>query len=113
PPGALLGERLLHTTSRPQAWPQWAARHALRAGALRYGDAFPHLYYLLEAAASGLGVAIAPRQLVAEDLASGRLLAPWGFSRTSGSWALCAPGRGIDTRLATLAQWLQAELAAA
>ncbi|MET1024270.1 MAG: LysR family transcriptional regulator [Pseudoxanthomonas sp.] len=112
PARALSRERLLHTTSRPQAWPQWAAQQALDASDLSYGESFPHLYYLLEAAASGLGVAIAPRQLVTEDLANGRLLAPWGFTRTSGAWALCTTRRAADPRLATLAAWLQAELAA-
>ncbi|WDS36469.1 LysR family transcriptional regulator [Pseudoxanthomonas sp.] len=110
PARALSGERLLHTTSRPQAWPQWAQQHTLAAEDLHYGEGFPHLYYLLEAAASGLGVAIAPRQLVAEDLASGRLLAPWGFTRTSGNWVLCAPRRAADARLTALAEWLRAEL---
>lgn len=112
PPQALSGQRLLHTGSRPQAWPQWAAQHGLAAADLQYGERFAHLYYLLEAAASGLGVAIAPRQLVAEDLASGRLLAPWGFTRTRGSWVLCTPRRSPDARLASLAQWMRAELAA-
>jgi DNA-binding transcriptional LysR family regulator len=112
PAQALSNQRLLHTTSRPQAWPQWAAQHALASEDLHYGESFAHLYYLLEAAASGLGVAIAPRQLVSEDLASGRLLAPWGFTRTSGSWALCAPRRTPDVRLKALAAWMQAELAA-
>ncbi|SEK88901.1 transcriptional regulator [Pseudoxanthomonas sp. GM95] len=112
PAQALSHERLLHTASRPQAWPQWAHQHALAADDLHYGELFPHLYYLLEAAASGLGVAIAPRQLVSEDLASGRLLAPWGFTRTSGRWTLCSPRRAPDPRLKALASWIQAELAA-
>ncbi|WP_440975814.1 LysR family transcriptional regulator [Pseudoxanthomonas winnipegensis] len=113
PPTALLGERLLHTASRPQAWPQWAAAHGLDPQALQYGEGFPHLYYLLEAAASGLGVAIAPRPLVEADLASGRLLAPWGFAPTPGRWALCSAAGRSDPRLTRLAGWLRGELGAA
>src|SRR5690606_36213511 len=79
PAAALLGEPLLHTTSRPQAWPNWAAGAGLEVRRLSYGQGFAHLYYLLEAAVAGLGVAIAPQQLVADDLAAGRLVAPWGF----------------------------------
>lgn len=111
PASVLSGEALLHTASRPQAWPNWAAQHGLDPAALRFGTGFDHLYYLLEAAVAGIGVAIAPQPLVSEDIASGRLAAPWGFTRTAGAWALCAPQRGSDPRVAGLAAWLRKELA--
>ena len=110
PAAALLGESLLYTSSRPQAWPSWAAGNALDDQALRYGQGFEHLYYLLEAAAAGLGVAIAPQQLVADDLAAGRLVAPWGFVETSARLALWQPLRSRDSRAAQLARWLANEL---
>ncbi|MFC3549734.1 LysR family transcriptional regulator [Lysobacter cavernae] len=110
PPQAVLEQSLLHTTSRPQAWRDWAARSGLDPAALRLGTGFEHLYYLLEAAVAGLGVAIAPEPLVSEDLAAGRLLAPWGFVETSGCWALCTPRRRHDPRLAQLADWLREAL---
>ncbi|WP_137817598.1 LysR family transcriptional regulator [Pseudomonas sp. 2FG] len=109
-PAALLGEPLLHTASRPQAWPTWAASNGLAAGALKLGQGFEHLYFLLEAAAAGLGVAIAPQQLVADDLAAGRLVAPWGFVETSAKLALWVPARTLDKRPQQLAAWLQAAL---
>ena len=111
PPGALLDEPLLHTTSRPQAWPSWAQQQALDATALKYGQGFEHLYYLLEAAVAGLGVAIAPEPLVTEDLKAGRLIAPWGFGETPAQLALWLPKRAADGRARQLAQWLKAELA--
>ena len=111
PASALLGEPVLHTTSRPQAWPSWAQQHALDAKALNYGQGFEHLYYLLEAAVAGLGVAIAPEPLVAEDLKAGRLVAPWGFKQTPAQLALWLPKRAADGRARQLAQWLKAELA--
>jgi DNA-binding transcriptional LysR family regulator len=110
PAAALLGEPLLHTSSRPQAWPSWAASNALDASALRLGQGFEHLYYLLEAAAAGLGVAIAPQQLVADDLAAGRLVAPWGFVDTPARLALWVPARRLDQRAQQLAEWLRVEL---
>jgi len=110
PAAALLGEPLLHTSSRPQAWPSWAVSNALDARALRLGQGFEHLYYLLEAAAAGLGVAIAPQQLVADDLAAGRLVAPWGFVDTPARLALWVPARRLDQRAQQLAEWLRAEL---
>lgn len=104
PPERLLGEPLLHTASRPQAWPQWAQASGLDAAALRQGQGFEHLYYLLDAAVAGLGVAIAPQLLVADDLAAGRLVAPWGFVETAGRLVLCSPRR--DPRAEQLARWL-------
>ena len=109
-PRALLGEALLHTTSRPQAWPQWALTAGLEARQLRLGQGFEHLYYLLEAAVAGLGVAIAPQALVADDLAAGRLAAPWGFVETAARLALWAPARRTDARAERLARWLRGEL---
>lgn len=110
PAAALLGEPLLHTSSRPQAWPSWAASNGLDTSALKLGQGFEHLYYLLEAAAAGLGVAIAPQQLVADDLAGGRLVAPWGFVETSARLALWVPARRLDKRAQLLAAWLRHEL---
>lgn len=110
---ALCKEALLHTASRPQAWPAWARAQRIAVGRLHYGQSFEHLYYLLEAAVAGLGVAIAPQPLVADDLAAGRLLAPWGFRATRASWVLCAPKRASDARLTALAGWLRQELAEA
>ncbi len=111
PASVLLGEALLHTSSRPQAWPAWARSNGLEAGSLGFGAGFEHLYYLLEAAVAGLGVAIAPQPLVSEDLASGRLVAPWGFVEAPGRWVLCSRRNETDARISLLAGWLRRELA--
>lgn len=110
PAQALLDESLLHTTSRPQAWPSWARHNGIDPQALRYGQGFEHLYYLLEAAVAGLGVAIAPEPLVSDDLRAGRLAAPWGFSETPAQLALWVPRRAADGRARQLAHWLRNEL---
>lgn len=111
PAAALLDEPLLHTASRPQAWPRWFAAQGLDAATPRLGTGFGHLTYLLEAAAAGLGVAIAPRELVQADLDSGRLVAPWGFVETGGEWALCTHQGRRDPRIPALAHWLRHALA--
>ncbi len=111
PATALLNEPLLQTLSRLQAWPSWAKQNGIEPDALKYGQGFEHLYYLLEAAVSGLGVAIAPEPLVADDLKAGRLAAPWGFSETPAQLALWVPKRAADGRAQQLAQWLRQELA--
>ncbi|MBD8481491.1 LysR family transcriptional regulator [Pseudomonas coleopterorum] len=107
----LLKHALLHTTSRPQAWPSWARRNGLEPEALTLGQGFEHLYYLLEAAVAGLGIAIAPEPLVIDDLRAGRLAAPWGFTQTPARLALWVPRRASDGRARQLALWLKQELA--
>lgn len=110
PASALLAEPLLHTDSRPQAWPNWMAAQQLPLTQLQPGQHFEHLYYLLEAALAGLGVAIAPQLLVADDLANGRLIAPWGFVETSARLVLWGPNLP-DQRTEALVAWLSKELA--
>ena len=107
----LLDEPLLHTTSRTQAWPEWLRAMGLPGPRAALGASFPHLYHLLEAAIAGLGVAIAPAPLVANDLASGRLLAPWGFQPTTAKWILATSRRSPDRRTSLLAGWLRQALA--
>ena len=107
---ALRSEALLHTSSRPQAWPVWAKASGLSVDSLHYGQGFTRLFYLLEAAVAGLGVAIAPEQLVQDDLDAGRLLAPWGFRQTDASWILATPRRRSDSRVDALAAWLRQAL---
>ena len=110
PPSALLGAPRLHTRSRPQAWPRWFAAHGLETADANAGTGFEHLTYLLEAAVAGLGVAIAPLELVQADLDQGRLAAPWGFVETGGQWALFTTRGSDDARIPALAAWLRTEL---
>ncbi len=107
-PSTLLGLPLLHTLSRPEAWPSWAQSVGLSPDALRIGQGYPHLYHLIEAAVAGRGVAIAPLQLVADDLASGRLITPWGFEDTAAQWVLATSTRVPSGRATALAAWLEA-----
>ena len=106
PPAQLLKEALLFTRSRPQAWPQWAQAQQLCAAELHFAQGFEHLYYLLEAAMAGLGVAIAPEHLVRNDIANGRLIAPWGFVETSAKLVLLVRDNQHEQRAQQLADWL-------
>ncbi|SFC51243.1 DNA-binding transcriptional regulator, LysR family [Kushneria avicenniae] len=116
PVEALLEETILETASRPQAWPQWGQARGVEREALtrarQAGQSFEHLYYLLEAALAGLGVAIAPRLVIEGDLKSGRLVAPWGFVETDARLCLLL-ARGTPRHSGeALAAWLRHELTA-
>ncbi|MDD3576467.1 MAG: LysR substrate-binding domain-containing protein [Halothiobacillus sp.] len=83
-----LQDNLLHTSSRPSAWTEWADRAGVTIE-IGIGRTFDSLSHTLEAARSGLGYAIAPELLIRRDLERGTLVAPMGFVKTEGSIYLC------------------------
>lgn len=70
----------LETRTRPDVWREWArltrAKGHNEIGATRI---FDHYHMTIEAALNSLGIAIAPWHLVAEDVACGRLITPFGL----------------------------------
>jgi LysR family transcriptional regulator, glycine cleavage system transcriptional activator len=76
------------------------------------GPRFEHTYFLLEAAASGLGAAIGSYPLVEQDLKGGRLVAPFGFVPSGSAYHLLSP-RMVPSRarIAAFTKWLTAEAA--
>ncbi|WP_445682887.1 LysR substrate-binding domain-containing protein [Radicibacter daui] len=119
-PGLLAGDggvpdprlRRLVASTRPDAWEEWHA--AADTGAARPMPAgapamFEHYHFALQAALSGLGACVAPRHLVADDIAAGRLEAPYPFRKTRNCYVL----RIMDSRdrkAAKFAAWLEEEL---
>lgn len=91
-PQELAGETLLYHASSPGNWAQWL--HAAGAPGARpnLGLAFDQVSILIRAAIADMGVALVQRCLVQEELASGRLAAPFdlpiGVQR---GYFLCAP----------------------
>jgi LysR family transcriptional regulator, glycine cleavage system transcriptional activator len=98
--------RLLHAETRAQSWANWArARGAtIDAGA---SQSFEHHYFMLEAAASGLGIGIASFPLVENDLKTGRLVAPFGFVPSGSSYCvLHARQAANNAKIAAFRSWL-------
>ncbi|GGF71559.1 LysR family transcriptional regulator [Azorhizobium oxalatiphilum] len=70
----------LETRTRPDAWREWARLTCTEGhGEIGATRIFDHYHMTIEAALNSLGIAIAPWHLVAEDVACGRLSAPFGF----------------------------------
>ena len=69
---------LLHTETRPDAWEHWSGLSGVSLQSRR-DIRFEHFYLSLQAAVAGAGIAIGPMALVADDIASGTLSAPFGF----------------------------------
>jgi len=108
-PSAAAGIRLTHDFTS-SAWTHWDQTSDDRIGA--GGQiTFPHTHLCIEAALSGLGVALIERRLVRKELIDGQLVAPWGFVELPfGLMALPAAGRELPEDLDTFTSWLQTRL---
>jgi LysR family transcriptional regulator, glycine cleavage system transcriptional activator len=76
-PRSLLKLPLLHLRSRPDAWRRWFQGSGVVMPDTIAGPFFDHFFLSLQAAISGLGAAIGPYALIADDLAAGRLVTPF------------------------------------
>jgi LysR family transcriptional regulator, glycine cleavage system transcriptional activator len=98
--------RLLHAETRAEAWLDWG--HA-RGTTIDLGNSqgFEHTYFMLEAAASGLGIGIASHALVEHDLQSGRLVAPFGFTPSGRSYCVLHARQAADNpKIAAFRSWV-------
>lgn len=102
--------KILANRSRIDAWAEWQSLIAWQELPLVESELHEHLFLVLELAVRGLGVAMAPRHLVAEDLATGRLIAPFGFKTNRYNLVLwmTQQARKREDALA-FARWLRAE----
>lgn len=72
-PQSLLGKPLLHDTNR-LGWQTWMRNAGLKHAGPMPGTIFEDFNLLRAAALAGQGVALCPRSLIGDDLASGRLV---------------------------------------
>lgn len=66
--------KLLHSASRPNAWPRWFEFHGLPEPAGTPGPRFDLFSMVAEAAKAGLGVALLPELLIDDELKQGTLI---------------------------------------
>lgn len=100
---------LLHLSTRPDAWREWFRAHGFGddARAVR-GPRYELFTMLSSAALAGMGVALMPEILIADELASGRLTAPLDMPLASDAgYYLVAPDAvANDEPFVALSQWL-------
>lgn len=70
---------LLGTRTRSEAFGDWKKAAGFAGPDIPTRHIFEHFYLLIQAAIFGLGVGIVPHVLVADHIAAGRLVAPFGF----------------------------------
>lgn len=104
--------RVLHDDRTLPGWEDWFAAAGL-AGIRTRGLTLSHGSLTIEAALRGEGVALGRSVLVAEDIAGGRLVAPFPETRLPagrGYDLLHRPGEESDPRIAALKIWLKDEV---
>jgi LysR family transcriptional regulator, glycine cleavage system transcriptional activator len=82
-PGDLRGPSLLRVAHAAEDWPLWLKAAGVARVTAR-GPEFQYYGHALQAAADGLGVAMGIRPYIDDDLAAGRLLAPFALTVPKG-----------------------------
>ncbi|VWC50432.1 transcriptional regulator GcvA [Burkholderia lata] len=108
-PGDLAGFTLLHAATYPGMWPEWLAAAGQPNLVPRHSLTLEHFYLTLQGALDGLGVAMGPIALVADDIAEGRLvqpfsepaLPPWRY------FTYVASARANDDAVRAFKDWLK------
>ena len=108
-PRGLLPLPKLHSKSRPGAWSAWCLCAGLPKQDDHDGAQFEHLYFMLEAALSGLGVCVAPWPAVVDSLKAGRLVAPFGF-HPSGKQYVVLTRKRPNRKVMIFCDWLREEV---
>ena len=97
-PGDLKGPALLRVAHSPDDWPRWLKTAGVARVAAR-GPEFQYYGQALQAAADGLGVAMGIRPYIDDDLAAGRLVAPFTLTVPKGMrWYLVYRGFRTEQR---------------
>jgi LysR family glycine cleavage system transcriptional activator len=93
-------------------WRSWLAHVGADHAPLPDGPRFSQADLLLQAAAQGLGVALARRSLVADDLASGKLVSLLSHAPLRARYSyylVCLPERAQRPPVAAFGRWLREE----
>ena len=108
-PSDLMQESLLQVVHSPEDWPLWLSAAGVKRRRAALGPSFANYGMALQAALDGVGVAIGLRPYVEDDIAMGRLVAPFSLSAPKGrAWYLVyRPFRETDPGLIAFRDWLR------
>ena len=109
-PEALARETLFRSY-RPDEWPAWFAAAGVAPPPIR-GLVFDTSLLMVAAAKAGLGVAMAPPAMFADDLTAGRLVQPFAIEITTGRyWLTRLMSRQDTPAMRAFREWLMAAVA--
>ena len=104
----LLRLPLMHNTTRSTAWLQLFAQLGLPAASALRGPRFDHFYMMIQAAVSGLGLALLPHFLVENELQSGALarVIPASVENEKAYWLAIPEERAEQPAVKHFRNWL-------
>ncbi|MFA0046378.1 LysR family transcriptional regulator [Vibrio sp. 10N.261.51.F11] len=107
--------KLLHSSTRPDAWSHWGAITIDKVNGgewskARANQTFAHFYFCFQAAVDGLGIALGSYPLVADDLERGNLIAPFGFVPSGHQYILLTQDSNHEEPESPFVVWLRNEL---
>jgi len=106
-PAAMGALTMLASRSVPRLWDEWFAESGTPSVVFSRVQEFEDLLLALGAARSGLGIALAPRASIEDDLERRHLVAPYGFiSRPSGYSLCCRTPDAKRPAFVALSGWL-------
>jgi len=98
----------LSSKTRPQAWQNWL-RDNPHMPAPREHMLLDHHFLMVEAAISGLGVAMCPKVLVLNEINKGRLIAPNGFQKDGSHYGLIYQEEELlNSKVSEIRKWILA-----
>ncbi|WP_342107811.1 transcriptional regulator GcvA [Methylobacterium sp. SI9] len=109
-PEELRQHTLLHAATLPRVWPDWLRAAGVPDLTPQASVTLEHFYLTLQAALDGLGVAMGPERLIADDVTAGRLVLPFaGPALPARSYYTYVPeARSEDPAIRTFCGWLGA-----
>ena len=107
-PSDLRTQTLLQVAHAAEDWMLWLRAAGLKLRPERRSPRFDTYALALQAAVDGVGVGIGLRPYVADDIAAGRLVAPFALTVPKGkAWYLiCPPARRDDPTFLAFRAWL-------
>jgi LysR family glycine cleavage system transcriptional activator len=108
-PEDLANHTLLHTMVSREDWQLWLTASDLPVSiAMRRGLTFDQGFMAVQAAVEGLGVALGRTHLVEDDIAAGRLVAPFDMllPANAGYYVVCPEATADTPKIALFRDWL-------
>jgi DNA-binding transcriptional LysR family regulator len=107
-PAELLDEPLLYHTTAPANWQHWLWAAGVPSAAPALAKGFDQVSILVQAVKADMGVAVLQRCLVRDEIAAGRVVAPFDLPiKLTRGYFLCAPRERRDhLALAKFRGWL-------
>jgi len=105
---ALRRHRLIRHSTRPNNWEHWFRSVGESHLDVRWGPALEHFFMIIEAAIAGLGVALLPSFLIADEIRKGTLVEPLP-ARVAGPGAYYLVTSAVKAelpRVKTFRQWI-------